>query len=147
MIVDFAVEDYDRIAVVTKERLIPIFEVDDFQAHGAQSGRASFKHPLLIRSPMCQELINSLGDTPPARRTPARKTRNSAHYKPVPVPLSWRFAEIHLSMVCQEYNILLVNVRTILERVGRLAPLINWRRLPWVNRILPALWTPSARAE
>ena len=52
MVVDLAVEDDDRVAIVADDRLIAAVEVDDLEAHGAQRRLAAFEDALLVGTAM-----------------------------------------------------------------------------------------------
>jgi hypothetical protein len=50
MVIDFAVESQDRIAIIANKRLVSAYEIDDSEAHGAQRHICGFIHTLLIRA-------------------------------------------------------------------------------------------------
>src|ERR1700685_3991081 len=52
VIVDFSVEDDDGVAILRKDRLITTFEVNDFQAGGAEGADFGAADALLVGSAM-----------------------------------------------------------------------------------------------
>src|SRR5580700_7032599 len=52
VIVDFAVEDDYGVAIGRKDRLVAAFEVNNFQARGAEGADFGAKDALLVRSAM-----------------------------------------------------------------------------------------------
>jgi hypothetical protein len=54
VVIDFAVEDQDGIAIRAFERLVSAVEVDDAQTNGPEGDRLGLEEPLLIGSAMSQ---------------------------------------------------------------------------------------------
>jgi hypothetical protein len=79
MIVDFSVEDNRCIPIVTQDRLIPAFQIDDLQANRAQRRFAAFEYTLLVWSAMGNRFSDPLGDCPARALTAPCKSRNSTH--------------------------------------------------------------------
>jgi hypothetical protein len=86
MIVDLAVEGDGRVAIIADHRLVSTCEVDDLQAHGAQSGLATLEDSLLVGTPMVQGFRDTSGNTGTDCPVQTCKSRNPAHYGTIPVP-------------------------------------------------------------
>src|SRR5580698_10221189 len=54
VVVDFAVENQDGIAIVTDHGLIAVLQIDDLEAHGSQRDIRRFPNALLVRTAMSQ---------------------------------------------------------------------------------------------
>jgi hypothetical protein len=54
VIVDFAVEDQNGIAIITQHGLIAVFQIDDLQADGPQRHQGGLPNVLAIRPAMSQ---------------------------------------------------------------------------------------------
>ena len=78
MIVDLAVEDDNRVAVVAAEGLIAAFEVDYLEAHGPERDVARLERALLIGPAVGQRGGDPPDDTSVDRAIPMSKTCNSA---------------------------------------------------------------------
>ena len=79
MVVDLAVENDGRIAVVAEDWLVAAGQVDDLQPHGAQRDFAALEDRLLVRSPVVQSFGDSAADTPVRRSGYTCKSRYPAH--------------------------------------------------------------------
>ena len=56
MVIDFAIEDDDRIAIFGKDRLVAVGEIDNLQPGGAQGTALGTENSLLIRAAMNKRL-------------------------------------------------------------------------------------------
>jgi hypothetical protein len=79
MVVNFAVKDDRRIPVVTQDRLVAAFQVDDLQAHCAQGRLAALEHAVLVGSAMRYGVGDPPGDTLAGDFTSLCKPSNSTH--------------------------------------------------------------------
>ena len=66
VVVDFAVEGDDRVAILRNDGLIAAVEVDDLQPRGAQRNGLRFKDALLV-GPAMNDRLNGAPDTSGAR--------------------------------------------------------------------------------
>src|ERR1019366_4140620 len=79
VVVDFSVEDYRRIPVVTQDRLVSALQIDDLQAYRAQRRFAAFEDTLLVRPAMRNRFRDALGNACAVPFISTRKPRDSTH--------------------------------------------------------------------
>jgi hypothetical protein len=79
VVIDFAVEDEDDVAILADHRLLPSSEVDDLQTDRTERNVVRLVHSLLIRTTMDQ-FMDGIANTGWIEDTiPMRKTGNSTH--------------------------------------------------------------------
>lgn len=88
MIVDFAVEDQDGVAVVAAHRLVAVAQVNDLQAHGTKRDVLGLMSSLLVRAAMDQRRGGALDGLSARLAMPMCKPSYSTHVSAVPSPRS-----------------------------------------------------------
>ena len=78
MIVDFAIEDDDRVTVIAAEGLVAALEIDDLQTDRAERYVPRLESPLLVRPAMSKRARDPVDNSAIYKAVPMSESRNPA---------------------------------------------------------------------